>query len=151
MGHAVDRTAELLAAVEVLGVTKAGTSRLSGTSSGLAKPLPPEMRTKVAMSLSRVWCSMKVLSGPTALVNAVASAEDYARCAEITRQASSNFYYAFMLLPPERRRALYAVYAFCRFVDDIARPLAESPKKRSTASSSKSSPSGVEVPCALTY
>ena len=34
--------------------------------------------------------------------------------------SSSNFYYAFMLLPAERRRALYAVYAFCRFVDDIA-------------------------------
>ena len=47
-------------------------------------------------------------------------ADDYARCAEITRRASSNFYYAFMLLPVERRRALYAVYAFCRFVDDIA-------------------------------
>jgi 15-cis-phytoene synthase len=45
---------------------------------------------------------------------------DYARCAEITRRASSNFYYAFMLLPHERRRALYSVYAFCRFVDDIA-------------------------------
>lgn len=45
---------------------------------------------------------------------------DYARCAEITRRSSSNFYYAFMLLPAERRRALYAVYAFCRFVDDIA-------------------------------
>jgi 15-cis-phytoene synthase len=45
---------------------------------------------------------------------------DYARCAEITRRASSNFYYAFMLLPLERRRALYSVYAFCRFVDDIA-------------------------------
>ena len=49
-----------------------------------------------------------------------ALALDYARCAEITRRASSNFYYAFMLLPAERRRALYAVYAFCRFVDDIA-------------------------------
>jgi len=47
-------------------------------------------------------------------------AGDYARCAEITRRASSNFYYAFMLLPRERRRALYSVYAFCRFVDDIA-------------------------------
>src|SRR5271167_1902741 len=47
-------------------------------------------------------------------------AEDYARCAEITRRASSNFYYAFMLLGAERRRALYAVYAFCRFIDDIA-------------------------------
>ena len=46
--------------------------------------------------------------------------EDYARCAEITRRSSSNFYYAFMLLPAARRRALYAVYAFCRFVDDIA-------------------------------
>lgn len=44
----------------------------------------------------------------------------YARCAEVTRRSSSNFYYAFMLLPLERRRALYAVYAFCRFVDDIA-------------------------------
>jgi len=45
---------------------------------------------------------------------------DYARCAEITRASSSNFYFAFMLLPAERRRALHAVYAFCRFIDDIA-------------------------------
>jgi phytoene synthase len=45
---------------------------------------------------------------------------DYARCAAITRRASSNFYYAFMLLPRRRRCALYSVYAFCRFVDDIA-------------------------------
>jgi len=47
-------------------------------------------------------------------------AADYRRCAEITREAKSNFYYAFMLLPAERRRALYAVYAFCHFVDDVA-------------------------------
>jgi len=53
-------------------------------------------------------------------VNAVPLDDDYVRCAEITRQASSNFYYAFMLLPLDRRRALHAVYAFCRFVDDIA-------------------------------
>jgi phytoene synthase len=45
---------------------------------------------------------------------------DYERCAEITRRARSSFYYAFILLPPERRRALNAVYAFCRFIDDIA-------------------------------
>ena len=45
---------------------------------------------------------------------------DYRRCGDITRQSSSNFYYAFMLLPAERRRSLYAVYAFCRFVDDVA-------------------------------
>ena len=45
---------------------------------------------------------------------------DYERCAQITRRSRSNFYYAFILLPPQRRRALYAVYAFCRFIDDIA-------------------------------
>jgi 15-cis-phytoene synthase len=45
---------------------------------------------------------------------------DYERCAQITRRSRSSFYYAFILLPPDRRRALYAVYAFCRFIDDIA-------------------------------
>ena len=44
----------------------------------------------------------------------------YAHCQEITRRSSSNFYYAFLLLPLERREALFALYAFCRFVDDIA-------------------------------
>lgn len=47
-------------------------------------------------------------------------AADFVRCARITRDSSSNFYYAFKLLPPERREALYATYAFCRFIDDIA-------------------------------
>jgi phytoene synthase len=45
---------------------------------------------------------------------------DYERCAQVTRRSRSSFYYAFVLLPPERRRALHAVYAFCRFIDDIA-------------------------------
>jgi 15-cis-phytoene synthase len=45
---------------------------------------------------------------------------DYERCAVVTRASSSNFYYAFMLLPAERRRALHALYAFCRFLDDIS-------------------------------
>lgn len=44
----------------------------------------------------------------------------YAYCQGVTRRSSSNFYYAFRLLTPERRAALYAVYAFCRFIDDIA-------------------------------
>jgi phytoene synthase len=45
---------------------------------------------------------------------------DYERCAQVTRRSRSSFYYAFILLPAERRRALHAVYAFCRFIDDIA-------------------------------
>lgn len=41
-------------------------------------------------------------------------------CARLTRKSRSNFYYAFLSLPKPRRDALYAVYAFCRTVDDIA-------------------------------
>jgi 15-cis-phytoene synthase len=40
--------------------------------------------------------------------------------ARITRRSRSNFYYGFLALPRRRREALYAVYAFCRTVDDIA-------------------------------
>jgi presqualene diphosphate synthase len=36
------------------------------------------------------------------------------------RAAGSSFYWAMRLLPPERRTAVFAIYAFCRAVDDIA-------------------------------
>ena len=44
----------------------------------------------------------------------------YEHCEAVTRAASSNFYWGFRLLPHERRRALCAVYAFCRQADDFA-------------------------------
>lgn len=44
----------------------------------------------------------------------------YAYCRRITRESSSNFFHAFRLLTWERHNALCAVYAFCRFVDDVA-------------------------------
>lgn len=40
--------------------------------------------------------------------------------AEITRQSGSNLALAFILLPPDKRAAMSALYAFCRRVDDIA-------------------------------
>lgn len=38
----------------------------------------------------------------------------------LVRQSGSSFLWGMRILPPERRRAMYAVYAFCRTVDDIA-------------------------------
>lgn len=38
----------------------------------------------------------------------------------IVRAAGTSFYHGMRVLPPERRVAMYAVYAFCRKVDDIA-------------------------------
>ncbi len=38
--------------------------------------------------------------------------------ARLTRRSGTSFYYAFRLLPPTKRRAIYALYSFCRVVDD---------------------------------
>jgi phytoene synthase len=40
-------------------------------------------------------------------------------CQQKAAQSGSSFYYAFLFLPPERRRAITALYAFCREVDDV--------------------------------
>ena len=39
-------------------------------------------------------------------------------CQQKTVQSGSSFYYSFLFLQPERRRAITALYAFCREVDD---------------------------------
>ena len=41
-------------------------------------------------------------------------------CQQKAAQSGSSFYYSFLFLPPERRRAITALYAFCREVDDVA-------------------------------
>lgn len=40
-------------------------------------------------------------------------------CQDKAARSGSSFYYAFLFLPPERRRAITALYAFCREVDDV--------------------------------
>jgi 15-cis-phytoene synthase len=40
-------------------------------------------------------------------------------CQAKAAASGSSFYYSFRFLPPERRRAIVAFYAFCREVDDI--------------------------------
>lgn len=44
------------------------------------------------------------------------SPDDY--CQQKAAQSGSSFYYSFLFLPTERRRAIMALYAFCREVDD---------------------------------
>jgi len=41
-------------------------------------------------------------------------------CEDKAAGSGSSFYYSFRFLPPEKRRAITALYAFCREVDDIA-------------------------------
>lgn len=47
-------------------------------------------------------------------------AQSYRCCEQIARTKARNFYYGFMLLPRERRRALSVMYAFFRACDDYS-------------------------------
>lgn len=40
-------------------------------------------------------------------------------CQDKAAKSGSSFYYAFLFLPPDRRLAITALYAFCREVDDV--------------------------------
>jgi phytoene synthase len=45
--------------------------------------------------------------------------EAYRICFQITRKHSRSFFLSTQLLPPEKRRAIRALYAFCRTSDDL--------------------------------
>ncbi|MDX8395802.1 MAG: squalene/phytoene synthase family protein, partial [Mariprofundaceae bacterium] len=46
-------------------------------------------------------------------------------CEKRTRGSGSSFFYAFIFLPEDQRRAMMALYAFCREVDDVADEIPE--------------------------
>ncbi len=45
--------------------------------------------------------------------------ESHAYCRQVARKHARSFYFASIALPPEKKRAAYAVYAFCRYADDL--------------------------------
>ncbi len=53
-------------------------------------------------------------------------------CRALIRQHSSSFYRSFRHLPPDRARAVFAVYAFCRVLDDTVDE-AKSPREAAEA------------------
>jgi squalene synthase HpnD len=53
----------------------------------------------------------------------------YRQCEEITWSQARNFSYGIRLLPPAKRRALAAVYAFARRIDDIGDGTMPAPDK----------------------
>lgn len=48
---------------------------------------------------------------------AIKAAYDY--CRQITRSGSKTFYFGSLFLPYQKRQAMWAVYSFCRFTDDM--------------------------------
>jgi len=53
-------------------------------------------------------------------MNSIATIEQaYEHCRKVTFQHAKTFYFASLFLEKEKRKACYAVYAFCRYVDDL--------------------------------
>lgn len=44
--------------------------------------------------------------------------DDYRYCENIIKEHSKSFYAAFSILPKDKKNAVYAIYAFCRYADD---------------------------------
>jgi phytoene synthase len=60
------------------------------------------------------------LESPAASAAAAGDAIEWRLCAAIARSHGRSFFLASHCLPPERRRAIHATYAYCRIADDIA-------------------------------
>ncbi len=53
-------------------------------------------------------------------------------CEDRTKRSGSGFYYSFMFLPKDKRRAITALYAFCREVDDVVDECSDAGAARTT-------------------
>ncbi len=53
-------------------------------------------------------------------------------CQDKAAASGSSFYYSFMFLPPDKRRAIVALYAFCREVDDVVDECSDEQVARTT-------------------
>ena len=55
-------------------------------------------------------------------------------CQDKAAKSGSSFYYSFLFLPPDKRRAITALYAFCREVDDVVDECTDANVARTTLS-----------------
>jgi squalene synthase HpnC/squalene synthase HpnD len=83
----------------------ASSSKVSSTSHGTARIANP--------SIQPIGVAVQPTNGPTL-------EHSYDQCRRVARNAASNFYYAFYMLPRSKRDALCAIYAFMRLVDDAS-------------------------------
>jgi phytoene synthase len=60
------------------------------------------------------------MTGSTMATPLGAARADLSAVEIIVRRAGTSFYQGMRMLPPDRRHAMYAIYGFCRIVDDIA-------------------------------
>jgi phytoene synthase len=58
--------------------------------------------------------------------------DPHAYCQQKAAASGSSFYYSFLFLPEDKRRAITALYAFCREVDDVVDDCSDAATARAT-------------------
>ena len=71
------------------------------------------------------------------------------RVRDIVGASGTSFFWAMRLLPKERQQAIFAVYAFCREVDDIADEEGVDAEKRAALGQWRDAISGLYKSCLL--
>jgi phytoene synthase len=61
-----------------------------------------------------------LLASVATALSSVTLAESYRYCKQIARRRAKNFYYSFLLLDPQQRASMCAIYAFMRECDDLS-------------------------------
>ena len=109
-------------------IRRPGMRREAAVIVALAERLAVELRRRDPLA-ERVELTspQKLACGLRGIVRAAAAGrerstvrDDTAYARERVRRSGTSFYWAMRLLPKEKREAMFAVYAFCREVDDIA-------------------------------
>ena len=59
------------------------------------------------------------------------SVDDQIAIEKIVKNSGTSFFWGMKILSPEKKRAMFAIYAFCRIVDDIADDIKDSKVKKS--------------------
>ncbi|RRR75150.1 MAG: phytoene/squalene synthase family protein [Candidatus Viridilinea halotolerans] len=89
---------------------------LGATGGTLAHPLPAEEQLALLFHQTNLSPHLHHAEGPPQSPQVTADA--YAECERIIRHHSKSFFFSSQFLDPETRRAVRALYAFCRTTDD---------------------------------
>lgn len=68
---------------------------------------------------ARAGFGERIATAREQVIHSALLAKAYAHCEQITRSHSKTFFMATALMPPARRQAIRALYAFCRSCDDL--------------------------------
>lgn len=76
---------------------------------------PPPSNCKPS-SLRRM---LQLPNSPPRMKTSVSAEESYNLCRQLTAKYATTFYLGTMLMPPDKRRAIWAIYAWCRRTDEL--------------------------------